>query len=477
MSTKKRANILFLFTDMQRYDSLGCNGSICKTPAIDEIASQGMNFKKAYTPIALCSPARGSVITGLYPHNHGQLANLGNFNSVFDRQILDKKGYPELLSKAGYNVSYVGKWHLPKNSDTDFWGFDKWPTSWYKELQEAGIEWDFARDEVQRLEWGADAPFCGRSNLPADKMQEYWVADQAIEMIKEYKDSDQPFMINVNFFGPHFPYSIPEPYDTMYNPEDIEQWGNFKEQFINKPLVQQKEILRWNASHLTWPDWQKVIAHYWGYCTFIDDQVKRITDCLDECDMADNTVIVYTTDHGDMLGSHRIFNKGMQMYEETHHIPMVISWPGVIEPASICNEFVSLVDLMPTFLEVGNTEIPEEVEGRSLLPLFKGKKPEDWPDDVYAEFHGYEPALNSIRMVRTDKWKYIYNPCSQDELYDLETDPDELYNLADKIAFKHIKRRMKARLLNWLRKTNDSIADENTWQSDSYDLFISKREE
>ena len=136
-------------------------------------------------------------------------------------------------------------------------------------------------------------------------------ADKAIELINGYSDSEQPFMIAANFFGPHFPYAVPAPYDTMYDPDTVERWGNFDEQFINKPLIQQKEMLRWNASHLTWPDWQKVIAAYWGFCTFIDDQVRRILDCLEANGMAENTVVIFSTDHGDMLGSHRLFNKGV----------------------------------------------------------------------------------------------------------------------------------------------------------------------
>ena len=479
MDVSNKPNILFLLTDQHRFDAAGCNGaSICKTPAIDEIAAQGVRFTNAYTPISLCSPARGSLLTGLYPHNHGQLANAGNFNGVFDKQILDRPAYPKLLSNAGYSVSYIGKWHLPREGDTVQWGFDKWHTSgnWIRDLRSGGIDFEYGRDEVQRLEWGPDAPFCGRSTLPADKKQEAWCTDKAIGLMKGYTSSDKPFMIFVGFDGPHFPYAVPAPYNTMYNPAQVERWGNFDEEFINKPSIQQKEMLRWNASHLTWPDWQKVIAHYWGYCTFIDDQIRRILDCLKEHGLADDTVVIYSTDHGDMIGSHRLFNKGMQMYEETHHIPLMIRWPGVTPAGLVLDEFVSLIDMMPTLLETGSAEVPEKIDGRSLMPFLRGDSPADWPDDVYCEFHGYEPALCTIRMVRTRNWKYVYNPCSEDELYDMQSDPFELDNVAGKLGYKHVLRRMKGRLVKRLRQTNDSIIAEGSWQSNSYDLYVSRRE-
>ncbi len=473
-----RPNILFLFADQHRYDAVGCNGAtVVRTPTMDALAAGGTRFTNAFTPVALCSPARGSVLTGLYPHNHGQLANTGNFNCVFDKVILDKVGYPELLSQAGYSVNYVGKWHLPLEGDKDFWHFDEWHTSreYGHQLAARGLDGDRAA-EVQRLEWGGKAAFCGRAQLSAEDLQEAWVADKTIDMLERHSKEDKPFMIFSSFFGPHFPYAVPAPYDEMYDPKQVERWNNFEESFDGKPLIQQKEMLRWNASHLTWADWQKVIACYWGYVTYIDDQIRRILDKLDSLGLAENTMVVYSTDHGDMLGGHRLFNKGMNMYDEIFHIPMIVRWPGVTEPGSVTGSFVNLVDLMPTILEAAGVSPTIPVDGHSIVPLLKGEPVADWPDDVYAEYHGYELALCTQRMVRTESWKYIYNPCFEDELYDVVSDPGELRNLADKLGYKHVLRRMKERMVRWLSQTGDTIGEDDNWKGSSYDLYLSERE-
>jgi choline-sulfatase len=475
----KKPNIVFLFADQLRFDALGCNGNkLIKTPNIDSIASDGMNFNHCFSPVSLCSPARACVFTGLHAHNHGQLANLGNFNNVFDRNVLDKENIFKALKSIEYNIGYNGKWHLPNEKDSETWGIDKWNTTsdWLSKLRDEGTPYEHGKDDVQRLEWTGDAPFHGKASLKPEQMHEVYVADKTIEMMEQYSKENKPFMITSAFFGPHFPIAVPEPYNNMYDSSMINKWGNFHDMFEGKPLIQQKEILRWNASHLTWPDWQKVIACYWGFCTFIDDQIRRILGAIQELGIEKETIIIFSCDHGDMLGSHRMFNKGMQMYDETHHIPFLVKYPEVVKPNSKCDEFISLVDFMPTLLDIAGISSSDKLDGSSILPLLHGDKPDYWRDDILCEFHGYESALCTIRMIRTKKWKYIYNPCSADELYDIESDCDELYNLADKLAFKHVLRRMKIRMLKALRETTDSIVDQGSWQSNSYDLFISPRE-
>lgn len=473
-------NIVYILCDQLRYDALSCNGApVCRTPNIDSIAAHGVRMTQCYSANALCSPARGTILTGLYPHIHGQLANTGNFNGVFDSQLLRCEGYPAYLKARGYRTGYAGKWHMPGEGDCEKWHFDRWYTTqdYSAFLNDHDIEnYDMGRDEVAPLEFGPDAPFCGPCSLPDGLHQDAWSTDRTIEMMEEFTGQDGSFMVCTAFHGPHFPYAVPTPYDTMYNPEDVPRYNNFDEMFVGKPMVQQKELMRWNTAHLTWPDWQKVIAAYWGYCSFLDAQVGRILQALERLGVAENTAIIFSADHGDMLGGHRLFNKGFNMYDEDHHIPLLIRWPGTAREGAVSNGFCGLIDIFPTLLDMGGCPAATQAQGASLRPLLCGGVPDFWRKDIMCEFNGYESTLLTSRMVRNEKWKYVYNPFDRDELYDVQSDPGELHNLADMPAFTHVLRRMKERMLDWLRKTDDGIVEITSWQSNSYGLFVSDRE-
>jgi len=472
-------NILYILCDQLRYDALSCNGAaVCQTPNIDRLAKGGVNFSRFYSVNALCSPARGTILTGMYPHIHGQLANMGNFNCVFDSQIMSRKGYAEYLQQQGYQTGYAGKWHLPAEGNKEQWHFDQWHTmeDYHDFLLERGIDYEMGRDEVAPIEFGANATFHGPCTLKAEEHEDYWTTERVCEMMESFTQSDKPFMVCAAFHGPHFPYAVPEPYNTMYDPNSVEKYENFHETFQNKPMVQQMELMRWNTAHLTWADWQKVIATYWGYVSFLDSLVGRLTDKLKELGIAEDTAVIFTADHGDMLGGHRLFNKGFNMYEEDHHIPLVIRWPGIAAEGAVSDGFSGLVDVFPTILDMAGADIPAQAQGKSLRELLGGKIPSSWRDDILCEFNGYESTLLSSRMVRTEQWKYVYNPFDKDELYDVVSDPGELYNLAELPAFTHVLRRMRERMLKWLRETDDGIVDITSWQSNSYRLFVSDRE-
>jgi arylsulfatase A-like enzyme len=243
----------------------------------------------------------------------------------------------------------------------------------------------------------------------------------------------------------------------MYDPDDLERWDSFDETFADKPAVHEQYLEYRGVADLDWEHWARAAAKYFGFVSFIDDQIGRIVAAIDEHLDAENTLVVHTSDHGDFTGSHRQFNKGPLMYEGTYHIPLVARWPAVVEPGVTCDAFVRLLDLMATFLDAGGVEPPQDVEARSLVPLLEGRVPEGWPETVFAEFHGDEFGLYSQRMVRSDRYKLVYNVPDTNELYDLRKDPAELHNLIDHPEYQETRREHERRLGEWMRETGDPL--------------------
>ena len=244
----------------------------------------------------------------------------------------------------------------------------------------------------------------------------------------------------------------------MYDPESIPPWPNFDETFEGKPTAHLRKHRQWNLQDKDWSWWQKVIAKYYGDVTLIDDCVGRVLDAIRECGIEDDTIFVFATDHGDATGSHKHFEKSGTMYDEVFRIPLLARVPRV--EARQVTEFVRLMDLMPTFIEWGGGEIPGDLDAKSLVPLVHGERPADWPDSVYCESHGEVWGYSTQRMVRTERWKYVYIPHDLDELYDLEADPAEMNNLSEDPEHADVVEEMRARLIGW----NDATKDMFQWK-------------
>ena len=461
MSTS-RPNILFIMTDQHRYDFVGCNGyPLAQTPALDGLARGGVRFTNAFTPISLCSPARSSFVTGNYPHEHGMLSNEGNFHHMFDRLNPELPTLYSRLREAGYRTGFTGKWHMGPNEEVAA-KFDYARTmsdcyAWIE--QEIGRRWNLG-NEAWRLEHGPDAEFCGTSELDVEHHPDVWIGRQAERFIADHArdHGDRPFYLQCWFFGPHFPIAVPPPYNTLVDPAEVAEWPNFRDTLEGKPRIQAQEKWRWNAEKIDWPQWQRIIAHSYGYVKLIDDAIGRMLAMLEAHGLADNTIVAFTADHGDNLGSHGLFNKGFNMYEETMHVPLIVRWPGTAPGGSTCERFASTLDLTETFFDAASVA-HEPIHSRGLAPLLRGEAVE-WPDDVYAQFHGYETTLCTQRMVRTARWKYAYNPFDLDELYDLEGDPAELTNRIDDPACGDVLEEMRTRLYNWMARVDDRQACE-----------------
>jgi arylsulfatase A-like enzyme len=460
----ERPNVLFLLTDQERYD-LTAPGSAVETPNLDRLSEEGMRFSRAYTPISICSSARASLLTGHYPHNHGMLNNSHEADAI-QPNLPDHPTFGELLSKAGYTNAYVGKWHVGRDQGPEDFGFEyrggadrhhdpDLAGDFETHREELGV--DVSEDDLEdRIYTGGERPtlVCATDPVPVEATRPYYIAERTIERLQE--GFEEPFLLRADIYGPHHPYVVPEPYASMYDPAEIELPESYAETFEGKPAVHEQYLRYRGADALDRETWAEAIAKYWGFTTLIDDQVGRILDVLEEEGLGD-AMVVHASDHGDFTGAHRQFNKGPLMYEDTYRIPLQVRWPGVVEAGSECEAFVSLHDLMPTFLDLADAEIPD-VDGRSIRPLLEGELPDDWPDDHFAEYHGDEFGLYSQRMLRADGYKYVHNGPDRNELYDLDADPHELNNLIDHPGYDEVRSNLESRLLERMRETDDPLA-------------------
>lgn len=460
-------NVVIILTDQLRYDVLGVNGSsICRTPALDRLAHQGMRFTNAYTPCGLCTPARASVLTGRYPHKHGLLTNNDMYHAVREDLPDGEVGFGSLLRDEGWSCGYVGKWHVGVKrlpSDFGFVGMDLpgygHPGALYQEyLEKRALSAPNVVGETIGPP-GLSATLSG----PVEATIPYFLTEYSNDLLHQFAErrrrSGQPFLLWCNFWGPHTPYFCVEPYASMYDPQAIPPWPNYHDTLAGKPAIHRRflETGFETSRKGPWEQWQPVVAKYWGRVTQIDAQIGRILETLDQLGLADDTVVIFGTDHGDSVGQHGgLFDKGPFMYEEVYHVPLIVRWPGQVASDATDGRFVSLVDLMPTILDLAGVPVPVGVDGHSLRPLLQGQEPEDWPDYAVAEWHGHR-FLYSQRMVRWNHYKYVFNPGDVDELYDLEADPHELHNRIDDPEMKELKGHLEQELLQHLKDSRDPI--------------------
>lgn len=505
-----RPNILIIVTDQHRYDALGANlaagasrfdasklpasdanavraaGHLPgardwpRTPHLDRLAAQGMRFERAYTTIGICTPARASLLTGRYPHNHGMLNNAHERDSVLPELPETEVTWSELLAAAGYRLGYVGKWHVGRTRGPETRGFHDTPLVTSLARATAPAEPGAARrvdssDETatraqRAVVEPADAVYAkfphgrmviaGTASGSVEQSHTYRLAEAAIGLLRDYApQARDPFALRLDFPGPHHPHIVPEPFASMYPATEIPEWGNFRDTFAGKPHAHAKHVRYRGVDHFTWEMWQRVVAKYFGFVTMIDQQIGRVLAALEELGLANSTIVCYTTDHGDFTGSHRQFNKGPLGYLEVYHVPLIVRWPGRVQPGRVCREHVVTLDLAPTVLAwagVGHPS-PERLDGRSLVPLLEGRPPADWPQEAVSEYHGEEYGLYSQRIVHTERYKLVYNCWDLSELYDLQEDPFELRNLYVEPGLADVRRDLEGRLLAWMQQTNDQF--------------------
>ncbi|MSV27915.1 MAG: DUF4976 domain-containing protein [Bryobacterales bacterium] len=463
-----RPNVLLILADQLRFDCLGAHGNrLIRTPHLDRLAAGGADFTGAFVQAPVCVPSRVSLLTGRYPHSH---KNRVNYTPCDPSEIFLQRR----LRDAGYQTGSVGKLHYfpPTAAHARSTGFDRVllddgvaATDPYSDY----VKWRGANDPnaatpYLTTEKGAANPF--RGVIPYQFTPTHWTGEESCRMLREFAASPRPFFLHCSFFKPHSPYTVPPPYDTMYGSIDIPLPPRISlDQIHELPLPVQKQILRFNPQYnMDRTRLQWIWRSYYGAVSMVDYEVGRILDELERSGRAADTIVIFTTDHGDQLLEHGLEGKNL-FYESSVHIPMLVRFPGRVQPG-VERGLVEQVDVVPSVLEWCGLPAAPRVQGRGLFHARDAVFAENIIPEVITgggRDYAFVPGegIKGVRhpdakMVRTARWKLNYYPGQGGELYDLAEDPGEIRNLFNEPGLQATVREMKDRLLDWLITTDET---------------------
>jgi len=461
----QRPNILHIMSDQQQWGTIA-NRTECRTPNINRLAEEGILFNRSYTPNALCCPARAMILTGAYHWHNGVYNQIHSSPSVHRDMYPDVVTYSMRIKEAGYRLGYVGKWHASyKRTPLDF-GYDEIgaPQGYNNRLLKE-IKYTDERKKskakvipVREFQWNGSETFTmwGYDNKDEEETRAWGTAETGIKMMRRFIKEGKPWLIEIHFVEPHDAYVPLKKYLDRYNPSSIPVPKSFYDTFENKPGMHRRESETWGK--VTEKDYQQSRAYYYAYSEQLDTQIGRILDELEKSGQAQNTIVVFTSDHGDMVGAHRMWIKGWMPYEECYRIPLVIRWHGKIKPGSVSNRLVQTHDLAHTYVDALGLKPLPFPDACSLVPLFENPNRTDWRDDILCTFYGGE-FLYTQRIVITERYKYVFNGCDFDECYDLAEDPEEMYNCVNDQKYKKIVDDLRARLYDLMNQFEDPYGD------------------
>lgn len=471
-----RPNILLISADQQRADCFGFMGRAVKTPHLDQLAAEGTHFTACITPSVVCQPARASILTGQLCRTHGV-----HDNGIDLRPEIGERGWAGAMASAGYQTSFFGKAHFstyhtyaPTGTPECLASSAQYDASWngpymgfeHLELMLVGHNWwapekppggqhyerfyhrDGKGDEKTKLMWEnagdtKDAAQTWHSKLPTAWHNTSWTSDRFIEWVKHGRDTEKPFATWVSFPDPHHPFDCPEPWSRLHDPAEVDLPENRTRSYEGKPWWHKaalegepgdKKFAEVRKAYSRIPEQsdaqlREIIANTYGQIAYIDHEVGRLMIALEEAGVADNTIIVYISDHGDWLGDHGLILKGPMHYEGLLRVPMIVKGPDV--PAGkVVDDPVSTVDLAPTFLDYAEADPLLPQHGQSLKPLLEGDAARAFALNEWGLLPGRVGVALELRTVRTKTHKMTVDLISGDgELYDLAADPHEQHNL------------------------------------------------
>ncbi len=419
MSGKPR-NLLFLLADQFRHDALGVtSGGFVKTPHLDRLAARGALFTRAYTPLPVCAPARQALFTGRHPDADGAYWNYGFFPTP---PLLPCGTWPEQLAAKGSQGLYAGKWNVSPAAGPKDFGFAAVAD---EKAHGALIKQKYPNLRLPGGWMGCESP------VALSDSKAHFLATQALDMVKGC-DPGKPWHLWLDFGVPHLPCQPSAPFSTMYDPKRIPPWPGFDDTFAGKPFCHRQQAWNWRLESMPWREMAAQVARYFGMVSQIDDAIGLLLGGLEEAGLLGDTLIVFTSDHGDMCGNHRMFDKHCVMYDDIVRVPLIVAGPGVAARES--RTLVSnCLDLPLTICEAFGLAPPKDGHG---LPLpLSGGAPRAW---ITSSSNGQQFGMFNTRMITDGRVKYVWNLTDVDELYDLDKDPGELFNRVDDPAFAQV---------------------------------------
>ena len=482
-----RPNILFIMTDQQRWDCVAANGNkLIKTPNLDRLAARGANFTHAFVASPVCVPSRISFFTGRYAHSH---RNRVNYTPLDRSEVL----LQARLKDAGYRTASVGKLHYtpPTPDEARRTGFDiveLHDSASFTDKWSDYVKWRQENDPKKALGYRAVAkdiapgknPF--RAALDAEFTDTAWTGLRARHWLGELAHGAQPFFLHVSFWKPHSPYEVAAPYDAMYDGVEIPipDTAN-RDAAQNLPPPLQTLALRNGGTKMDRERMQWAYRSYYGTITHVDHEIGLLLDALEASGAAANTLIVFSSDHGDQLFEHGITDKNC-FFEPSVRVPFMVSLPGRIKIARH-DELIETVDLLPTLFEFIGLPEPREFQGRSFAPLIADMGRTYEPHDAVFSENVIPEVITGgkvdmpfekgkgiagtrhpdAKMVRTARWKYCYYPDGYAELYDVQADPHERTNLAGRADMREVEFDLRTRLLNWMINSTETDQIQPRW--------------
>lgn len=450
----------------------------CQTPHADRLAREGISFNRTYCPTAHCCPSRATFFTGLFPSRHGIFNNISTPTALSRELAPGVSLFSEGLREAGYDLAFSGKWHV---SDTENPGERGWrelrvtagkgsfmhrtPAQWHDiaaavEAQSATEAAATARSpgQIVRPGWG---DFQLYQTVPArgpkgyEGLGDYQTVRAGIDALPELASGGAPWCLFIGPNGPHDPFVVPEPFVNRYNLDDIALPPSYTDSMADKPRIYQR-MRRQYWNQLSEAEVRDSIRHYWAYCTMMDAMFGEVLEALEATGQAEDTLVLFLSDHGEYAGAHGLYCKGIPAFREAYQVPCVARWPaGIAEPGRVVTEMVSLADFAPTFLDLADAALrPEVPTGLSLSPFLRGEQPATWRNEIHTQMNGVE-LYYTQRSVTTDRHKYVYNGFDFDELYDLSADPNETVNLSDAPDMQEIKRDLVHRMWRFAQREKD----------------------